>query len=1199
MYVPPAREPSHRYMGDGNMAISMASLDSTKTIIGSAGDDTLTLPYGTSLVNGDGGFDTVVLGPYQYFANYRIAYLANGALDVSDLHGGSLTDAEMIGISSLKFADGIFNVLADTFTVAVTGLVVSGANTVNGTAGNNLLTVPAGTKLVNGDGGTDTVVLGPYQYYAEYRIVRNTDGSLDVSDLHGGSLTDTKMVGIATLQFADGSYNVSTGTFTSSSSASGAVAPPPPPPPPVIVAPPVVVPPPAGSSNVVNGTAGNDVLAIPAGTTLVNGDGGTDTAVLGPYQYYANYKIVTNPDGSIDVSDLHGGAITNTQMVGIATLQFADGAYSVATGQFSGVVTPPVVTTGGGAVGGSGVAVGGGGVANIVAPPVAQPLHSGDIVAVQIENNEASALASRVITFGQTFADGDVPSGSSLVATINGQQVALQMDVKTTNPDGSVAEAILSIRAPALAANAAVDVMLSRGVATSGTAIDPHGFVAAGYDTQVALAFHNADGSISTQHIDVGAALTQALATGTAQAWLNGLLTSEVRVDVPINGSLTAQFDIRANADGTFETDVAMLNDGVFSADSKTYTYDIAITSHGQTLVSQANVSQAPMQEWEQSVWSTAQGAAQAPADHLVYDVAYLEKTGAVAGYETSTGVYAGEIASEAAALAGSNTTPLGAALVMQYEPTTGARPDIGPTTQWGADWLVTQSQSAEQILLANAGAAGAEPIHAVNADGNLVTTVSNPEYWADARNTTDPQTVNFGTIESESGWTPDAAHMPDLTYLAALTSGSRDALDQLQAQANYDLLSIAPGYRADDSSMIGAQERGIAWTIRDVANAAYLTPDSDPLKGYFTGQLNGIIQNLETNYVHGALGAEEGALQGYIMGAFDTNQVAPWQQGYLVIALGQAAAEGFSGAADVLGWMNNFVSGLYLNGGNGYNPLDGSGYWLTTGTGDVQSGTYQSFTTWQQLFDSNFSGQVSPTSLYGYPDDPIGGYSTIAKAALATEWNVTHAANDLAAYAYVTQNTPFLIQDPSGYASSQTWNITPTLADGHHLQNSEVYYGNGGTTTAATANGLLAAVSGNNLLQAGGGDSILIGGSGNDTLDGGAGNDYLFAGTGSQTLYGGTGTNYLEGHLNGGAVADAFVFNVADAAHDTVVNFKPGFDTLDITGGGQGVTVLELLASATVDAAGDAVLHLSAQHDVVMQGIHLAQLDIHTLHVS
>lgn len=1128
-------------------------MSTAMTVTGTAGNDLLMVPAGTNSVLGNGGSDSVTLRPYQYFAEYQITRNGNGSISVTDQHGGSLINTVMTGIATLEFADGDYTVASGQF-VGTNALV-------NATSANQFLTVPAGTQMVNGGDGVDTAVLGPYQYFNQFKILANGDGSISVTDQHGGSLINSQMVGISLLKFADGTYDVARSAFIA-------------------------------NANIVNYTSASQTLTIPAGTLLVNGESGSDTVALGPYQYFANYQISHSNDGSILVSDLHGGSIIDSVMVGVTTLQFSDGSYNVATSQFTPTIavaptpptappTPPVIPV---------TPVSG----LVTAPVVEAPQTSLDIVAVQIGNGGTTALASRVITFGQSFASGDLANGANLVASINGVAVTLQVDVKTSNADGSVAYAILTMLAPALAAGASDNVMLSRSMTpvVAAAALSPAGFTAAGYDQQVVLTIHNADGSTSLDHINVGAALNQALANGTAHSWLSGSLASEEQITLAVNSAMNAQFNIRENADGSFVTTVQILNEAVFSTSSHSYSYDIAITSHGQALASQTGVVEAPMQDWSQTLWSNATGAAAVPADHLVYNVAYLEKAGAVSAYSTTAGVSASAIAAQQTGLATAATGPLGNDLVLQYQPTTGGRPDIGPTTQWSADWLVSQSAAAEQVMLANANAAFAEPIHAVNADGTPLTTANDPGFWLDYRNTTNPMTNNYGTIESNSDWTMDANHIADLSYLTALSTGSEVALQQVQAQANYDLLSIGPAYRANDSAQIGSQERGIAWTIRDVANAAFLTPNSDPLKAYYTAQVDSLISNLDSNYVHGALGAAEGQLQGYVLGAFDGNQVAPWEQGYIVIALGQAASQGIAGATEVLAWMNNFISGLYLNGANGYNPLDGSGYWLTIGTGSQATGNLQDFTTWQQVFNANFAGQATPTSLYGFPDDPVGGFSTIAKAALAVEWNVTHAPQDLAAFAYITQRTSYLVQNVGGYASAETWNIAPTLSDGHQLQNSEVTYGTGGTTTATTTHSLLAAVSGNNLLQAGSGDSILIGGSGTDILNGGAGDDFIFAGTGTQTLYGAGGTNYLQGHLNGGTGVDSFIFKVADQAQDTVKGFISGTDKLEISGAIQGMTAATLLASVTIDGAGDTVLHLSTQHEVILVGVgpgHLA----------
>ena len=825
------------------------------------------------------------------------------------------------------------------------------------------------------------------------------------------------------------------------------------------------------------------------------------------------------------------------------------------------------------------------------APSLPGPRSADDIVSLRIENSQSVGSDSQIVTFGQAFLPGDLPDGLRLLAAIESRSCALQIDAKTRYADKSVAWAVLSLAVPPLAAGAAVDVMLSRAANDAAApAVLP--LVTDDYDLTLVLSLHQKDGTTRVTRTDIHRLLPRAGAADQGDVWLYGPLAQERRITVALEPSLTALFDMRATADGHFLTDVTLQNDAIFSPSSHRVGYDLTLSSHDHGLARQDSVSQSPMQEWERIVSTDSDGAASPPPLHVIFDIAYLEKTGAVARYERSTGVDGTLLGRQLSALQPGADDPLGSALVARYQPATGARPDIGPTTAWAANWLVSQSEVALAIMLANEAAAAAIPIHATDDDGSLLTPATRPGFWLDRRNQGKPQTVAYDEIEKQSGWTPDPAHMPDLAYVTALTTGRHRALEQLQSQAAFDLLSIAPLFRADVSPLIGAQQRGIAWTIRDLANAAYLTPQRDPLKRTFARQLAMILHNLLRHYAQGSAGAAQGQLQGYVMGAFDSNQVAPWEQDYLAIALGQAAAQGVPDAGLLLAWMNNFLAGLYLNGANGYNPLRGSAYWLTIGTGSVQSATLQSLTDWRALDQANFAQQPPPTALTGYPEDSIGGFSTIAKAALATAWNVTHAPMDLAAYAFITQHTAFLILDRRGYAASQTWNITPVFNDGHQLENSEVAWGQGGATTATTAHSLLAAVSGDNQLQAGDKDSILIGGAGIDRLTGGDGDDFLFAGTGPQTLCGGAGKNYLEGHLNGGANADRFVFKMADNAQDRIADFQPDLDIIEIDRDGATTTAAEILATATGNDAGDLVLHLSPRHAVTVLGVKAGQLD-------
>ncbi|NMH65155.1 retention module-containing protein [Shewanella salipaludis] len=93
-----------------------------------------------------------------------------------------------------------------------------------------------------------------------------------------------------------------------------------------------------------------------------------------------------------------------------------------------------------------------------------------------------------------------------------------------------------------------------------------------------------------------------------------------------------------------------------------------------------------------------------------------------------------------------------------------------------------------------------------------------------------------------------------------------------------------------------------------------------------------------------------------------------------------------------------------------------------------------------------------------------------------------------------------------------------------------------------------LSGLAGNDELIGGSGNDILSGGSGDDYLDGGTGNDGLSGGAGSDYLIGGTGSDVLDGGVD--TARDAFIWEVgsADGSTDTVMNFDPAHDVLDLS---------------------------------------------------
>ena len=122
---------------------------------------------------------------------------------------------------------------------------------------------------------------------------------------------------------------------------------------------------------------------------------------------------------------------------------------------------------------------------------------------------------------------------------------------------------------------------------------------------------------------------------------------------------------------------------------------------------------------------------------------------------------------------------------------------------------------------------------------------------------------------------------------------------------------------------------------MREVAEAAYLTPDSDPLKAYYTNELNIAMKGLVQEYIVDYINGQFGQLNGFIEGSCGPNQgsIVPFEEDFMVTSLAEVAGmnipQASAEAVQMLQFINNFVSGLFTNGPNGFNPLDGTSYWI------------------------------------------------------------------------------------------------------------------------------------------------------------------------------------------------------------------------------------------------------------------------------
>ena len=599
----------------------------------------------------------------------------------------------------------------------------------------------------------------------------------------------------------------------------------------------------------------------------------------------------------------------------------------------------------------------------VVAPAVLQPQLSTDVVGFNLENNQASTLGQQYITFQETFLPGDVTTGTDLVAIVNGQKIPVQMDVKTFNDDGSVRSALLTFQQPSIAADSSLSFMLS----TTGTdfttgALSLANLNGSNYDLKISIALQGG----STVVLDAATLLQQALNAGTVSYWQSGPLATQGRVDIPIAGSLHVTLDITRYADGSTSTDVQFNNDYAMQSVGGTAVYNVTIQQNGSTVLQQNNITEYQYQTWHTVVSST--GTAQA---NVVQDIDYLQHTGAIPNLDLAAGVDSSSLSAEI--ITGNQI--LGPGSVTQNMPMTGGRADIGLMPSWDAIWLITQDAQAAKYALAQADAAGSVPWHYFDPKtGTYLSLGDYPTLWADPRGTPTLTQQPSGS----SGWTPEAAHQPDLSYVAYLLTGDRYYLDQLNAQATFAEFTAWNVPRENGLGLVANgsdQVRQQAWSLRVIDEAAWANPTGSAEQTYFTklaaNNWSWLVSQIPV------WTQQEGQAYGYVPGTYGDGSgstMAPWQQDYFASVAIEAAQMGNADALTFLKWEANFLVGQFLNSSNGFNPHDGAAYNLIVGNGNGT--TYQ---TWAQIEQATVAAGDSNGS--GWAD---GNFAELAAQTLA-----------------------------------------------------------------------------------------------------------------------------------------------------------------------------------------------------------------------
>lgn len=645
-------------------------------------------------------------------------------------------------------------------------------------------------------------------------------------------------------------------------------------------------------------------------------------------------------------------------------------------------------------------------VTSLVSAGAAPALNAGvafpSITSVQLTSTATVPQVNTPFTFGQVFAPGDVKSTEGVLAkTAAGNTIPVQVDVKARHADGSLRHAIITAVLPTSMPKQTQTIYLVKGAAAAASAgATPAQLLNAGFSSSFNATI---DGKVYSASADA------LLKAGRQSSWLAGSLANEWLVSAPLKTAsgeehphLSARFAIRAYGTSSARVDVTIENTWAFEAAPQNFTYDAQVLVGGKPVYTKAGLTHYHHARWRKTFWWGT-----TPQLDVRHNAAYMIASKALPNYELLT-IKETTLDTMSKRWLASKNGPMEPGIAEPYMMATGGRMDLGLVPRWGAMYLLSQDQRIKTVALGMSEQAGSWSSHYRNKNTGRPVTLAEYPYMTRLGNPNDtynPLTKlkeafpDCPATKCASPLASDTSHQPAFSYVPYLVSGDYYHLEELQFWANYSTFASNPGYREAGKGLLKSdQVRGQGWSLRTLAQAAYITPDADPQKANFNNILNHNIDWYNATYSNNPDANKLGVItNGYAILYTNNTGIAPWQDDYFTSAVGLTVELGYSKAAPLLAYKAKFPVERIT--GSGYCWIFGSIYSLKV----RDSSTAPVYTTIGQAYNNsvaaaNLAQECNSTlmatslgmkvgQMTGYADDPQG-YPSYMQPALAYSAN-------------------------------------------------------------------------------------------------------------------------------------------------------------------------------------------------------------------
>lgn len=650
---------------------------------------------------------------------------------------------------------------------------------------------------------------------------------------------------------------------------------------------------------------------------------------------------------------------------------------------------------------------------------------AGAVTCVEVASSGAQTQASLPVTFGQPFKAGDWQHNKQdLIAQVDGATVPLQTDEISSHRDGSARFAVLSAQLANVPAGQKRIINLYTAQKANRPATTP---AEPDWNLELEVKLYDANNNVVSTLVALPQAQLKTQITQNAGQRLKGPVATEYTVVTGFKDKatgkehphLTARLDTRLyDAGQRIRTDVVLENTRTWTAGPGNLTYSFAVKRNGSTIYTQPKFTHYHHARWHKVLWT---GTSAEPQAQVRHNMPYFMASKAVWNFDLSLKIPESALANDVTELAKARAEqaalgPMGNAMLQTYFPMTGGRSDIGPYPRWTVNYLLSQDPRALEVMVANAAAAAAVPVHYRDESTNFPIDLDkypnlsiNPA-WS---NPVMPTVSNGATI-----WEPDVAHQASFAYVPYLVTGDAFYLDEMIFWTAWNAATANPAYRGAGLGLAkDNQVRGQAWAMRALGETFRSLPDKHPRKAYFSNRLDANLEWYANEYPRNPK-----ALQIFTLNALpkpdEPHLTGPWQNDYFGIVFSQLVENGDPKAFETLDWVSKFNIGRFNAEPKGFCTAYAPGYYFT-----IQRSNKTPYTSWNDLFQANFSGTACSASLVieGYPDWS-GGYAASARAMMAAAHNAG-VADAATTYAKWRTWTPKMDSD---FSKNPTWAIVP-----------------------------------------------------------------------------------------------------------------------------------------------------------------------------